>query len=29
MRYKPGWWILHIAAISLTLYLGHIVRFNF
>ena len=23
MRYKPGWWILHIIAVGLTLYLGH------
>jgi hypothetical protein len=27
MRYKPGWWLLHAAAISFTLYLGHLVRF--
>lgn len=27
MRYKPGWWILHIMAIALTFYLGH--RINF
>lgn len=29
MRYKPGWWILHIIAIGLTFYLGHIVKFHF
>lgn len=27
MRYKPGWWILHILAVSLTFYLGHRIRF--
>jgi hypothetical protein len=27
MRYKPGWWILHIIAVGFTLYLGHIVKF--
>jgi hypothetical protein len=29
MRYKPGWWILHIAMVGLAFYLGHIVRFSF
>jgi len=29
MRYKPGWWILHITAISLTFYLGHMMTFTF
>jgi hypothetical protein len=29
MRFKPGWWILHLAAVAFTLYLGHMVRFNF
>ncbi len=29
MRYRPGWWILHIAAVLFTLYLGHMVRFPF
>jgi hypothetical protein len=24
---KPGWWLLHIAAIALTFYLGHAIRF--
>lgn len=23
MRYKPGWWILHILAVAITFYLGH------
>lgn len=29
MRYKPGWWILHIAAIALTFYLGSSAAFWF
>ncbi len=29
MRYKPGWWILHILAVGFTFYLGHMVRFSF
>lgn len=29
MRFKLGWWILHIIAIGLTFYLGHMVRFRF
>jgi len=29
MRYKPGWWVLHIAAISLTFYIGSMVTFRF
>ena len=29
MRYKPGWWILHIAAVSLTFYLGRMMTFTF
>jgi len=29
MRYKPGWWILHIVAIGLTFYLGHMAAFKF
>lgn len=29
MRYKPGWWVLHIAAVTLTLYLGHMAGFKF
>lgn len=28
LRYKPGWWILHIIMISLTFYLGHLVDFH-
>ena len=27
MRYKPGWWILHVVAVGFTLYLGHIAKF--
>jgi hypothetical protein len=27
MRYKPGWWILHIIVIALTFYLGHRITF--
>jgi hypothetical protein len=27
MRYKPGWWILHVIVVGLTFYLGHMVRF--
>jgi hypothetical protein len=27
MRYKPGWWILHIIAVALTFYLGHKISF--
>jgi len=29
MRYKPGWWILHVVAIGLTFYLGHMLTFKF
>lgn len=29
MRYKPGWWVLHIVAVGLTFYIGHMVNFNF
>ncbi len=29
MRFKPGWWILHIIAIAVTFYFGHMVRFKF
>jgi len=29
MRYKPEWWILHIAGVSLTFYLGHMMTFTF
>lgn len=27
MRYKPGWWVLHIIMIGLTFYLGHMMNF--
>lgn len=27
MRYRPGWWILHVAAVALTFYLGHRIKF--
>lgn len=29
MRYRPGWWILHIVAVGLTFYLGHLATFKF
>jgi len=29
MRYKLGWWVLHVVAIGLTFYLGHMVNFKF
>ena len=29
MRYKPGWWILHVIMIMLTFYLGHLAKFSF
>jgi hypothetical protein len=29
MKYKPGWWALHVLAIGLTFYLGHIAAFRF
>lgn len=29
MRYRPGWWALHIIVIGLTLYLGHMASFRF
>ncbi len=25
-RYKPGWWMLHLAVVPLTFWLGHLVR---
>ena len=25
--YKPGWWIVHIAAVAFFFWLGHVVRF--
>jgi len=27
MRGRIGWWILHVAAIALVFYLGHLIRF--
>jgi len=27
LLFKPGWWILHIAAIAFVFWLGHVVRF--
>jgi len=27
MRYKPGWWVLHIIMIGLAFYLGHMMKF--
>jgi hypothetical protein len=27
MLYKPGWWLLHIAATVFVFWLGHAVRF--
>jgi hypothetical protein len=29
MRYRPGWWVLHIAVVGLTFYLGHMASFRF
>lgn len=29
MRYKPGWWALHIVAVLFTLWLGSIASFRF
>jgi hypothetical protein len=29
MRYRAGWWLLHVFAIGLTFYLGHMVSFKF
>lgn len=29
LRYKPGWWVLHVAAVAITYYIGHMVRFPF
>jgi hypothetical protein len=25
--FQPGWWVLHIAAIGLMFWVGHVVRF--
>jgi hypothetical protein len=27
-RYKPGWWLLHLVVVPLTIWLGHLVRFQ-
>jgi len=27
MRYKPGWWVLHVVVIGATFYLGHYMSF--
>lgn len=27
LLFKPGWWVLHIAAIALVFWLGHAVGF--
>ena len=27
MKFRPGWWILHLAAVALTLWLGSITSF--
>jgi len=27
MLFKPGWWILHVLAIILLFWLGHLVNF--
>jgi len=29
MRYRPGWWVLHVAAVALTFFVGHMVSFGF
>lgn len=29
MKFKIGWWILHVIAIAGTFYLGHMVKFKF
>ncbi|KAF0180711.1 MAG: hypothetical protein FD164_1699 [Nitrospirae bacterium] len=29
LRYKPGWWVLHIIAVVATFWLGASVRFPF
>lgn len=28
MLFKPGWWLLHIAAIAFVFWLGHAIRFQ-
>ncbi len=27
MLFKPGWWMLHIAALIFIFWLGHVVKF--
>jgi hypothetical protein len=27
MKFQPGWWLLHLAAVALTFWLGSITRF--
>lgn len=27
MKFRPGWWVLHLAAILLTFWLGALTRF--
>jgi hypothetical protein len=27
MLFRPGWWVLHVAAIIFVFWLGHAVRF--
>jgi len=27
MLFKPGWWVLHVAALVFMFWLGHMVRF--
>jgi hypothetical protein len=26
LLYKPGWWVLHVFAIALMVWLGHLLR---
>lgn len=28
MKFQPGWWILHVAAIAITFWLGAVTRFG-
>jgi hypothetical protein len=27
MKFQPGWWVLHVAAVALTFWLGAATRF--
>ena len=27
MKFRPGWWVLHLAAVALTFWLGAVTRF--